>query len=180
MSLYNNLEERITISSDDAISKLSNGEKLNNYNIVGEINFEGYDTFNIFLVMENCTIENFSLSCSNVVKHVNFIGCEFLNCKFIFTYFTGGLTIINCKFKSYLDFQAGGHNKQPIRIEKNIFHGFVNFFDCIYENTVTIIDNEFKHGSNLLGSPYNISVTFAIEPEILNNEGELNLGHEGT
>jgi hypothetical protein len=81
-----------------------------------------------------------------------------------------------------LDFQAGGHNKtgNPIIITNNNFKDFVNFFDCWYENEVTISNNnKFHKGTNLLGKPHNIPVTFDKEPIIKDNIGQLDLNNEG-
>jgi hypothetical protein len=80
-----------------------------------------------------------------------------------------------------LDFQAGGHNKtgNPIIITNNNFKDFVNFFDCWYENEVTISNNKFHKGTNLLGKPHNIPVTFDKEPIIKDNIGQLELNNEG-
>lgn len=100
---------------------------------------------------------------------------------FVFTYFLGGLTIDNCIFYNYLDFQAGGHNKigNPVIIINNDFKDFVNFFDCWYENEVTISNNKFHKGTNLLGQPFNIPVTFDKNPIVISNIGQLDLDTEG-
>lgn len=126
-------------------------------------------------------IEYFSGSVTQFDKPVRLINCNFKKCQFIFTYFLGGLTIYNCTFDNYLEFQAGGHNKtgNPVIITNNSFKGFVNFFDCWYENEVTISNNEFHKGTNLLGRPHNIPVTFDIEPIITNNIGQLDVNNEG-
>ena len=78
------------------------------------------------------------------------------------------------------DFQAGGHNKNgnPVIILNNNFKGFVNFFDCWYENEVTICNNNFLKGTNILGKPNNISVTFYKKPIIKDNIGQLDLDNE--
>jgi len=55
----------------------------------------------------------------------------------------------------------------------------VNFFDCWYENEVTISNNKFHKGTNLLGKPNNIPVTFDKEAIIKDNMGQLDLNHEG-
>jgi hypothetical protein len=87
----------------------------------------------------------------------------------------------NCTFDDYLDFQAGGHNKSgnPVILTNNNFKDFVNFFDCWYENEVTISNNKFHKGTNLLGKPHNIPVTFDKEAIIKDNIGQLDLDNEG-
>jgi hypothetical protein len=124
---------------------------------------------------------NVSGSAIHFGKPVRFINCHFEECKFVFTYFLGGLTIDNCKFDDYLDFQAGGHNiaGKLITIANNQFSGFVNFFDCWYESEVIIKNNCFLQGTNLLGKPLNIPVTFDVEPVIENNQGQLDIDTEG-
>ena len=109
------------------------------------------------------------------------VNCHFKKCQFVFTYFLGGLTIDNCTFDNYLDFQAGGHNKTryPITITNNFFKDFLNFCDCWYEDEVTITNNCFQKGTNLLGKPHNIPVTFDKEPFITDNSGKLDLNNEG-
>ena len=91
------------------------------------------------------------------------------------------VVIENCTFDTYLDFQAGGHNKLgcQVKITNNDFKDFVNFFDCCYENEVTICNNRFDKGTNLFGKPNNIPVTFDVEPTIKDNAGRLDFDNEG-
>jgi hypothetical protein len=147
----------------------------------GELKIETFDTWDKEVVFENCIVEYFSGSATQFDKPVRFINCHFKKCQFAFTYFLGGLTIDNCAFDNYLDFQAGGHNKtgNPVIITNNDFKDFVNFFDCWYENEVTISNNQFHKGTNLLSKLYNIPVTFDIEPIIKDNIGQLDLDSEG-
>jgi len=73
------------------------------------------------------------------------IDSDFRTCEFAFAYFEKGLIIEGCVFESYLDFQAGGHNKNhAFTIKNSTFSEFVNFFDCWFQNTVEITGNEFK------------------------------------
>lgn len=132
-------------------------------------------------MFENCIIEFFSASVTQFDKPVNLINCHFKKCEFSFTYFLGGLRIDNCTFDGYLDFQAGGHNKTGnfVIITNNDFNYFVNFFDCWYENELRVSGNKFHKGTNLLGKPHNIPVTFGIEAIIKDNIGQLDLDNEG-
>jgi len=103
-------------------------------------------------------------------------------CDFSFSYFLGGLEIINCCFKNYLDFQSGGHNKthNPVRLENSVFLDFVNFFDCSYDGPFILNGNDFQKGTNILGNknmPY--EVTFKLAPLLKNNKGIINLNGEG-
>lgn len=149
--------------------------------IGGEIKIETTENWEKEVVFENCVIEYFSGSVTPFEKPVRLINCHFKKCQFVFAYFLGGLTIDNCVFDDYLDFQAGGHNKvgKLVIITNNQFSGFVNFFDCWYESEVIVRDNNFLSGTNLLGRPFNIPVTFDVAPVIENNQGQLDLDTEG-
>ena len=169
------------ISVERAIDFLNDEQPLINFYIGGEIKIETIETWDKEVVIKNCIIEHFSGSATQFEKPVKLINSHFKKCEFISTYFLGGLTIENCTFDSYLDFQTGGHNKNKtaITIINNDFLDFVNFFDCWYKNEVTICNNNFHRGTNLLGSPHNIPVTFESDPTINNNIGQLNLNNEG-
>lgn len=170
------------ISTEKATDFLQDGRPLSNFYIVGELKIEiGKGTWDKEVVFENCIVEYFSGSVTEFEKPVRLVNCHFKKCQFTFAYFLGGLTIDSCIFDNYLDFQAGGHNKtsNPINITNNNFKDFVNFFDCWYENEVTFSNNKFHNGTNLLGKPHNIPVTFQVEPIIKDNIGKLDLNNEG-
>lgn len=169
------------ISSETAYDLLQNGQALVDVYVQGDLNIEICEEWNHEVVFENCIVEDFSGSTTQFNKHVKMTNCHFKSCQFIFSYFYGGLTIQNCVFDYYLDFQAGGHNQpgHQITISNNEFKGFVNFFDCIYESDILISSNNFQKGCNLLGKPFGIPVSFYTEPVIHDNLGELDLNHEG-
>lgn len=169
------------ITSEKAKSLLKEGLPLIDVSIEGELRIESSDSWDKEIIFENCIIDFFSGTNTQFEKPVKFINCHFKNCHFTYTYFFGGLTIKSCVFDNYLDFQAGGHNKigNSIILEDNNFNGFVNFFDCWYESEVIITNNQFHNGTNLLGQPHQIPVTFDKEPIIKNNLGQLNLDNEG-
>jgi hypothetical protein len=132
------------------------------------------------IVIENCIVECLQISAIAFAKPMKFINCHFNECHFIFTCFLGGLFIDHCTFDHYVDFQSGGHNKDgnPVTITNNEFKGFVNFFDCWYESEVTISNNLFHKGTNLLGKLHDIGVTFDIAPTIKDNTGQLDINSE--
>ncbi|RAJ98094.1 hypothetical protein LX87_03002 [Larkinella arboricola] len=169
------------ITTERATGLLKGGQPLIDVYVDGELKLETNGIWDKDVVFENSIIENFSGSVTQFNNPVRLINCHFKNCQFVFTYFSGGLTIDNCTFDSYLDFQAGGHNKagNAVIITNNGFNGFVNFFDCWYESDVIINNNRFCKGTNLLGKPNNIPITFDVEPVIENNIGELDINHEG-
>jgi hypothetical protein len=169
------------ISLERATELLNEGYPLTDVHIEGELKIESNQNWDKEIVFENCIVEYFSGNATQFAQPVKLINCHFKNCHFTFVYFFGGLTIEHCVFDNYLDFQAGGHNKtgNSVIITNNQFKGFVNFFDCWYENEVIISNNKFHKGTNLLGKLYNIPVTFDVEPIIKNNIGQLDLDNEG-
>ncbi len=175
------IQPRHNILAEKAIDLLKNELSLTNLYISGELKIETGTTWDKEIIFENCTIEHFSGNTTVFEKNVKLINCHFKKCQFVFTYFLGGLIIDNCIFDNYLDFQAGGHNKagNEVAITNNNFDDFVNFFDCWYESNVIISNNVFRKGTNLLGKPYNIPVTFDIEPIVKNNIGLLGFDNEG-
>jgi hypothetical protein len=170
-----------SISPESAYDLLKDGRPLTDARIEGYLKIENTQIWDNEVVFENCIIENFSGSVTQFGKPVRLVNCHFKKCHFAFTYFLGGLTIDNCTFDNYLDFQAGGHNKtgNAIIITNNDFKDFVNFFDCWYENEVVLSKNKFHKGTNLLGKPHNIAVTFDTQAIIKDNIGQLDLDNEG-
>lgn len=169
------------VSIQRATDLLKNGQPLANSCINGELKIEVNDNWNKEVIFDNCIIEYFSAINQQFNKLVKLTNCHFKNCDFTFAYFSDGLLIDNCTFDNYLDFQAGGHNKNgnSITITNNNFKDFVNFFDCWYESEVIISHNAFCKGTNLLGIIHNISVTFDVRPIIEENNGQLDLNNEG-
>jgi len=174
-------EPKHNISKERAIDFLKEGHSLTDVYVNGELRIVVPDKWEKEVLFENCIIESFSGINTQFNEPVRLLNCHFKKCDFTFTYFLGGLTIENCTFDNYLDFQAGGHNKagNPVIISNNDFNDFVNFFDCWYESEVKINDNNFNKGTNLLGKVHNIPVTFDIKPIIKNNIGQLDLDNEG-
>lgn len=163
------------LSSEKATGLLRSGQPLVGHYIGGELALPLGETWDQEVVFDNCIVENFTCLSVNFNKPVKLRNCRFGNCQFTFSYFLGGLTIDTCYFDDYLDFQAGGHNQggEPVRIVNSRFSAFVNFFDCQYESAVIITDNHFLGGTNLLGKPHNITVTFAVAPLLARNRGQL-------
>ena len=160
---------------------INDGLSLIDYYIDGQIDAFYNNEWNNELKIENCIVKSFNGPGSQFKKLVKFVNCHFDECNFIGTFFLGGLLIENCTFSSYLDFQSGGHNKplSSIIIKDNTFNDFVNFFDCWYESDVIVQNNCFNKGTNLLGKPNGISVSFDVVPLIENNTGKLDYDNEG-
>lgn len=174
-------KQKREITAKQAKDLLENGKALIDCYVIGELTLVTNENWELDVVIENCIIESFSGSVTHFLQPVQFINCCFKSCQFVATYFLGGLKIENCTFETYLDFQSGGHNKRAcsVIVVNNLFEGFVNFFDCWYENEVVITNNTFQKGTNLLGQPFNIPVTFDIQAIIEDNIGKLDFNNEG-
>lgn len=104
------------------------------------------------------------LIADSIVDTIDFAGCFDLNTKLEISgcvintflvhscWFNRGLAIKNSVITNYVDYQMGGHNASPILIAGNIFMGFVNFFDCQFDEILELKDNLFVKGTNLLGN----------------------------
>jgi len=169
------------LTAAEALDLLRAGQPISDCYISGELSLASDDTWDQRVLLENCIVERFYCPCTSFSKGVELRDCHFKDCQFTFSYFLGGLTIDACCFDSYLDFQAGGHNQlgNPVRIANSQFAGFVNFFDCWYESAVVITDNHFLGGTNLLGAPFSIPVTFDVPLRLAGNSGQLDLNDEG-
>ena len=169
------------ISIKHATNIINEGLPLVDFYIEGKIDLATSFNLEKEVIIENCIVDNFAAVGTEFKKPVRFVNSYFKNCNFYASYFTKGLIIDNCTFDNYLDFQMGGHNKtgNPVIISNNNFKNFVNFFDCWYESEVIISKNKFHKGTNVLGKPNNIPVTFDVEPSIIDNLGQINLDHEG-
>jgi hypothetical protein len=168
------------ISAEEAIALLRAGQPLQGCGIRGKLELPPGETWPQEIRLENCVVEHLGCLSVNFSKPVELLNCRFASCQFTFSYFLGGLTIDSCYFDDYLDFQAGGHNQggAPVRIVNSRFAAFVNFFDCQYESAVIITDNHFLGGTNLLGKPHNIPVTFEVTPLLARNSGQLDVDGE--
>ncbi|QNE40731.1 hypothetical protein F1C16_14730 [Hymenobacter sp. NBH84] len=174
------------LPADVALEKLRNGESLQYYHIIGKLDLLQLSTDNTYcfhsIIILHCEVDDLSGVVLSYERPMILSYCHFHRADFIFAYFVGGLLIEECVFYSYLNFSSGGHNKPgfPVRLLRNLFKGFVNFFDCWYEGEVHVEYNIIKQGTNLLGAPHNIPVTFDIQPIIQKNVGNLYCADEGS
>ena len=171
------------ITAEKALILLNANEPIKDVFVSGKLSLTGLDDFDKAIVIDNCILEYLEGNSTQFTNNVKLTNSEFKLCDFTFTYFLGGMEIENCVFESYLDFQAGGHNKnnQVFSIRNSIFKGFVNFFDCWYESRVVVENNDFKRGTNLLGKhkETGIETRFDVTPLIEKNNGVLNIEDEG-
>ncbi len=169
---------REKITGDKATELIKNGTPLVGKEVEGKIDLVNIDNWEKVIVIDNCIIDNFEGTITRFQKPICFQKSHFKDCKFLFSYFLEGLLIKDCTFDSYLDFQAGGHNKtgHPIIIENNTFLSFVSFWDCCYNGEVLICNNNFIKGTNIDSKKQ--MITFDIPPTISNNAGEINIEAE--
>jgi len=144
-----------------ALQMLRAGESLRNYHIVGRLELQKLATDDVYcpcpITLEHCQLNYMQGVMLQYQGPVILRHCHFNRADFAFAYFLQGLLIEDCVFEGYLDFQAGGHNKSgfPVRLLRNTFQGFVNFFDCWYEAEVQIEHNDFQGETNLLSFSVN-------------------------
>lgn len=165
-----------------ALQKLLSGEALRHYHIVGKLDLMAAsdDEFLQPITIENCWLDELKGSMLRYERPVSLHASHFVEAVFFAAYFRQGLTIADCVFEGSVDFQAGGHN-QPgysVCLLRNTFQGFVNFFDCWYEAEVQVKGNVFRAGTNLLGTPMGIPVSFEVPPRIAANTGSLHCNNE--
>jgi len=166
------------ITFKEAKKVLENGITLTNSAVTGVLEITAGSEWNKEITIENCIIENFSCIMVQFYKSIIIRNCHLKNASFNFSYFLGGLTIENCVFDEYLDFEAGGHNSlgNTILIKENRFRGFVNFFDCWFTGEISIYNNTFENGTNILSKEQLVS--FDIPVLIENNVGDLGIESE--
>jgi hypothetical protein len=166
------------ISAEAAMDLLRAGSSLDNCYVEGIVEISGEENWNKPICITNCLLESFAGSLTQFPETVVFSDTYFQKCEFVFSYFLRGLTIENCTFESFLDLQAGGHNKAgyPIKIWNSTFLGFVNFFDCWYTGEVSISRNAFAKGTNIASQKQ--LITFDFPPELLDNTGRLDIEAE--
>lgn len=169
------------ISSDEAMDLVYYNQTVKDTSIFGILDFS-IELFNHELNFENCIVHHLKAIKTQFNKQVKFLNCRFISCDFSFSFFPGGLQIVNCSFDNYLNFECGGHNepKNSFKLENSIFKNFVNFYDCSYDGPFILKGNDFQNGTNILGNknmPY--EAVFKLTPLIENNNGALNVDGEG-
>lgn len=166
------------ITAKEALKILNSSTPLINTNVEGVIELSSGEEWRSPFIIENCTIQKLSCVMVQFHQHVLIKNSYLEDASFNFTYFLGGLTIENCVFDEYLDFEAGGHNSvgNNITISNNQFHGFVNFCDCWFKGEISVYNNTFGGGTNILSKKQLIS--FDNPLSINNNAGVLDIESE--
>ncbi|SHE65507.1 hypothetical protein [Pedobacter caeni] len=167
-----------TISANEAKKNISSGIPLRNVFITGTLNIENGSEWDKEMIIENCIIENLVCISIQFNKQVTIKNTHIKAASFDFCYFIGGLIIDSCQFDEYLDFNAGGHNSKGnfIIINGNHFRGFVNFFDCWFNGEISVNNNLFESGTNILSKT--LWVSFDVPIVAQNNIGDLSIESE--
>ena len=109
-------------------------------------------------------------------KPVRIKNCSIEKLDLLATYFLGGLEITNCRILCDVNWQSGGHNRQPIQIVDSEFLGFLDTEDCIFEAEVSLQTVKIPKGSNLLGNIGTpVEVIFETAPTLDMIEGRINV-----
>lgn len=132
------------------------------------------------LIINSCIIQNLKFDIYEPDFEIIIENSIISNLLIYQCWFKKGLVLKNNQIINYVDYQMGGHNESRILIEGNLFHDFVNFFDCQFEKELIIQNNIFAKGCNLFGNlNEGFKNTFNIEPIIKNNIGSMNDDGEG-
>ncbi|MET4084232.1 hypothetical protein ABIB40_004206 [Pedobacter sp. UYP30] len=140
-----------TIRFDKAFRLLKKGKPLKDCSVKGILNLYSDGLWEEEVMIQNCFIEDFNTMTVRFNKQITIKDCHIKSASFNWAHFVGGLTIQNCLFDNYLDFEGGGHNNPGnlYLIEKNEFKDFVNFNDCWFTGDVAILNNNFNKGTNI-------------------------------
>lgn len=162
-----------SLSANEAKKNIDSGIPLREIFIAGILNIENGSEWDKEIIIENCIIENIVCIGIQFNKRITIKNTYVKAASFDFCYFIGGLIIDNCVFDEYLDFNAGGHNSKGnfITINGNHFRGFVNFFDCWFNGEISVTNNIFESGTNILSKT--LWVSFDVPITAYNNVGDL-------
>lgn len=117
---------------------------------IDDVTIDGRDGDSEGLTLEHCLIHELDVSAVRFLGRVTICNCIIDKLGIHSTVFAGGLTFTGNVVMSDIDYQMGGHNNEEMIISNNIFHGFFSFFDCIFEKQLTVKDNLFLKGTDLL------------------------------
>ena len=104
------------------------------------------------LLIRHSVIDKFDFSASSSHAEVIIQDCIIKKVTLPYCWFEAGLKFTNNTILQETNFEAGGHNQKAFIMKGNIFHGFLNFFDCQFGETVYFSNNTLLKGCNLLGN----------------------------
>lgn len=143
MTIYNkNIHEVMA----DTLPK---DEKIHIKNCIIGCLYLGFNTFHAEIVIENSIINEMVL---------------------ISAWFEQGFVFVNNIVNNQVQYEMGGHNIQPVRIENNIFLSIFIFFDCHFMSSLIIKNNLFLGDCTL----WNTTNSFG-EYDVTGNTGKMDV-----
>jgi hypothetical protein len=174
---------KTVISAEEATVLIGNNQPLINCHIQGTLDLHKSSHGHANgLVLDNCYVEELVYPCVRFTKSVKLTKTHIRKSTSHGVYFLDGLLMENCICDAYLDFEAGGHNAPGTSfvLNNSTFHGFVSFLDAWFQGDVTVTNNLFKNGTNLLGNRGTpLEAGFDFEPTIKNNSGRIDDNGDG-
>lgn len=119
--------------------------------IINDDNYLKYQKNNI-IIIEGISNVNIDFNYSEIKTPVYIKECVIKNMYLNSTWFRKGFVLENCIVLNDINHEIGGHNYSEIHIHNNIFLGFFDFFDCHFFERMTVNNNIFIKGTNLIGN----------------------------
>lgn len=123
------------------------------------------------ITIQNSIIELLDLSSLEFNNKITISHCHIREIRLRSTWFLKGFELVNCIIRDKIQFEMGGHNRKPIRIEGNVFMNLFVFFDCWFMSDVNVINNIFIKGCTLRNT-YN---TFDCKLNCTGNIGDMDV-----
>lgn len=162
------------LSDNQARETILKGESLENY-IVDSIDLfdlsENESSLNIRII--DCKIKSFYLTASTF-GHIFIDNCKIDHIAFIGAFFPKGFLIQDSHIMNESQITAGGYNlsNSEIVIRNNVFEKGVTFRDCSFKGPFSLINNQFKEGTDILYKTQ-LAPSFEVPPVIEGNKGDL-------
>lgn len=102
------------------------------------------------LILENCVIKCLDVNSLEFHDRVCIRNCVIHELIVYGSWFSGGLLFKNNVVLAPINYEMGGHNQMAVTIAGNVFHGFISFFDCHFKEKLTVANNIFMQGTDLL------------------------------
>lgn len=165
------------VTAKKAFEIIQQYQVLSNIKITEPFNLRDFiknEEYNQTFEIKNCCFENFDVCFFTFDQPVIITNTKFRSATFMASHFNKGIKIENCFFEDKVDLQCSDHtnsNIYKIELLQNTFIGFVNFFDCIFDCSVLIKDNNFQANTNLFGKIQ--CIPYFKNAIIENNSGKL-------
>ena len=120
--------------------------------------------------IKDCIIDCLCLGFSTFHSKIVIEGCIINEMVLISAWFEQGFVFMNNIVRNHVQYEMGGHNMQPVRIENNIFLSIFVFFDCYFMSSLIIKNNLFLDNCTL----WNKTNSFS-EYEVTGNTGKMDV-----